>query len=44
MLKRELKAAYYGGLNIMIGFTYPHQRHLECIEMVSRQVIGGCPL
>jgi hypothetical protein len=41
MLKPELKAADHGGQNKMIGFTYPHQRHLEYIEMVSRWVIGG---
>ena len=44
MLKPELKAADHGGHNTMIGFTYPHQRHLEYIEMVSRRVIGGCQL
>jgi hypothetical protein len=44
MLKPERKAADHGDQNKMVGFTYPHQRQLEYIEMVSRRAIGGCQI
>jgi hypothetical protein len=30
-----------GGQNKMIGFSCPHRRHLEYIEMISQWVVGG---